>query len=352
MFGIQLKRKFNISAIILVSIFTVFQLSDAFYISNLNLTQIHDVIAIIVVLIAISNVLYENTVTYEVILFLISAALLLVGVKIEFLMSFLAFYLGRKFSIEFRAIFTVFITFVILYYLQLLIDFPYYAVEKQFIERMVTYQEIRLISSNLFANSNGAGATYSALLLMWHTSENKREKSRGFINIFPVVFLSFLIYISRSNAALVFLAVIFGIRLRKYRPLLFKLAGVILALLVVYGLVYTGFSLPYNVLIRLERYAAFFSDLLYHGYIILVPRIFFGALYTESTLLDMFLNYGVWILPFLIRLFKYIPLIGILMLMTNSVFTPFPAFIFGIIYQIRVNENIYQIRRFSREAEL
>jgi hypothetical protein len=182
---------------------------------------------------------------------------------------------------------------------------------------------IKLTSSLIFGNSNSAGSILFLYLILAEKLLKKRL-------ILAYIIILFSIILSGSLTAFL-LGTIWLLR-KKINSFGFSWFIFIIPIVVIF--VYT---LQINLLgfnIRMDRWTSFILLTLTNPSIILFPNNFFNPdFYSESTFIDMVLNFGlVPILIFFKILYKNkLYFVIIYFALTNSVFLPINAFIIGLL---------------------
>ena len=195
-------------------------------------------------------------------------------------------------------------------------------IEKQYFD-VFKMGNVKFNSSLIFGNSNSAG---SILFLFLILSENLIKQKLVFINII----IMFAILLSGSLTALL-LGTIWLFR-QKIKSFGFSQFIFIIPIFVI--LVFILQVNLFGLIARIDRWLSFVILFITRPSIILFPNNFFDPdFYSESTFIDLILNFG--LIPILI-FFKILYdnklyFVIIYFALTNSVFLPINAFVIGLL---------------------
>lgn len=205
-----------------------------------------------------------------------------------------------------------------------------FALEKYSIDYFETFGINKTGFSGFLGGANSAGAIY---MFASYILRYSRYKKILFVLLYPLVFLC------GSLTALGIVPVIVFMSFRRLtfvkKLLLFGIAPI--------GAMYL-FSL--NVgggLVRLERYLLFILDTVVYPWKLIVPRnMFLDPFYSESSLLDLFHNTGLLgSLYFVLRIVKKVPILFVVMGLTNSVVNPMNMIILSILLGKTYDEKVF-----------
>jgi hypothetical protein len=204
-------------------------------------------------------------------------------------------------------------------------------IEKQYFD-VFNMGNVKLNSSLIFGNSNSAG---SILFLFLILSENLIKQKRVFSNII----IMFAIVLSGSLTALL-LGTIWLSR-KKINSISFSQFVFIIPIFVLFV-----FILQVNLFgltARIDRWLSFATLFITRPSIILFPNNFFDPdFYSESTFIDLILNFGlIPILMFFKILYNNkLYFVMIYFCLTNSVLLPINAFVIGLLIK-KMNYELY-----------
>lgn len=224
-----------------------------------------------------------------------------------------------------------------IYILQLfslvLLNGDYYVIERHFFD-VLELGYTKYTSSLIFGNSNSAGSVLFLFLFLTDFLSKKKKILSVFIIITAIFF-------SGSLTGMI-MAILWLFRDKIYR-IGFKqiIYGIPIFFLIIYFIQIN--SGGYNT--RIDRWLSFLMLFFSKPWIVLLPNnIFSPDFYSESTLIDMILNFGlIPILLFLRVIYeKKLFLIILYFTLTNSVFLPINAFIIGILIKLTNHELSYK----------
>lgn len=322
----------------------LFFIQDDIYYTNIKLPNI-SYFLILPIGIYLLTLFKEKTIPKSEMIFIIALVISLVSVLITGDTEFFYPIVVLILSIRLRVSSSQFRSFITLY---LILNFGYLILNYGYASGMINYyifephaftyyssgNDWRLKSSTLFYNSNGAGAAHSIIYLFILLYSNHRRKK-----LLLKCLVLFFVIISGSMSSLGFIMAIemaAYYKKTKYKVLALTVASIVLIPLIVYFYQtnYIGF------IVRIERIWSFLYYIISNPLTFIVPSyILIGSFYTESTFLDLFLNFGAFaILIYMIILKSRAKSYLFYLLLTSSSLTVFPAFLLGQI--ISENEKI------------
>ena len=244
-------------------------------------------------------------------------------VKLQQLANFIL-----KLSFLFCVLYTIQLLFFVLF------NGDFIIIEKHYFD-VLQLGSIKFSTSFIFGNSNSAGSLLFMLLILSESlSINKK------INIF-FIFIGIILSGSLTSFLLGFACLV----RKNFKKISLKnfLYGIpVIALLILFIQINTGgFSA------RIDRWTNFIFLLFTKPFILLIPNNLLGSnFYSESSIIDMFVNFGLLPIYLFCRLLYNSKLYFILLyfILTNSVFLPINAFIIGILLKSEHYELSYKTR--------
>lgn len=326
-------KKYGLLSLYLYCI--LFFIRDDFYFSNIDIPSFAILMVLPLTVYIISLFKNFNISKKELVLFsalIISLTSVLLTGDTEFFYPIIVLVLSLRLSKNINQSDFIILTYLLLNYGYLILNFAfaigkqdYYLLEPHAFSYYNSGNEWRINSSTLFYNSNGAGSAHS-IIYLFVLLNVQRKKSKYFFKLL-ILFLSI---ISGSMSSLGF---ILGLELISYyqktkHKKIIILTGTLLMFLLLnyfYRTNIVGFS------VRIERIWEFLFYCISNPLVFFIPSyILYGSFYTESTLLDLFLNFGI-IALLIVQIIlnskgrSYI----IYLLLTSSSLTVFPAFVLG-----------------------
>jgi hypothetical protein len=179
--------------------------------------------------------------------------------------------------------------------------------------------------SGFLGGPNSAGAIY--MFTIYLLKYKSGSKFLWFIMLYILILLS-----GSLTAAALSPIILYG------KKMWSSLLGRFLALL--FAFTALSFVLSVNLgggITRLERYIAFFQDMVLVPWKIVIPRnLFLPPFYSESTLVDVFHNTGlIGMVLLFYHVFRKAPMLFFIMALTNSVVNPMNMLILTVALKIR-----------------
>lgn len=223
--------------------------------------------------------------------------------------------------------------FSLIYSLQLFnlvfLSADYFIIERHFAD-VFELGGLKYRTSFIFGNSNSAG---SILFLFLYLTDFLSKKKK----IVCVFFILFSIFLSGSLTAMIMSFIwLFRNRISKisFSQIIYGIP--IFLLLLFFIQINSG-----GFYTRIERWASFFVLIISKPWTIVLPNnIFSPDFYSESTLSDMILNFGLLPIILFVKLLfdSKLYLLILYFFLTNSVFLPINAFVIGILIKLSNNE--------------
>tara|TARA_Y100001970_G_scaffold159011_1_gene194505 strand:+ start:20825 stop:21892 length:1068 start_codon:yes stop_codon:yes gene_type:complete len=210
-------------------------------------------------------------------------------------------------------------------------------VNQKIIDYYFTGNEFRFSLQFFYIHSNAAGAilfAYYILIDSLYKSNNLKYK----ILVIPLIIIS-------GSLSSILITIIYEITTKISLKLnLIKLFFIMfVGIIILYNVIqYISVINEIGILVRLERIFSFIFHFLTNPYILLFPNyIINGSFYTESSLLDLFLNFGIFSFPlfYLIYSCRATRYYLIILFLTSASYTPMSSLILYIIYNVSKNKT-------------
>ena len=335
----------------------LFFVKEKFYFSNLNLPNL-DLLLIIPIIHYFLNLMYVRRIPkkelYSIIPIIIALISILITGDIEFFYPLISLLLTIRLTNDLKfSILTIIKIYLFFNYSYILLNFlyasgisSYYILEPQLFNFYSSVSsEFRLSTSTIFLHSNAAGAAHAVTYLLIYNLSKKYYLFKFLIVV--------LIFLSGSLSAILF---VFFVEFKKYLELR-KHSKIILFYFVLLSffmvlLILTLLDLnPIGLTTRISRISAFFLHIFSNPITILVPNyIINGSFYTESSLLDLFLNFSIYIFPIFYIIYKSkARLFLFYFFLTSASFTIYTALIIALLINYEPNEIFNKTRRLSQK---
>lgn len=335
----------------------LFFVKEKFYFSNLNLPNL-DLLLIIPIIHYFLNLMYVRRIPkkelYSIIPIIIALISILITGDIEFFYPLISLLLTIRLTNDLKfSILTIIKIYLFFNYSYILLNFlyasgisSYYILEPQLFNFYSSVSsEFRLSTSTIFLHSNAAGAAHAVTYLLIYNLSKKYYLFKFLIVV--------LIFLSGSLSAILF---VFFVEFKKYLELR-KHSKIILFYYVLLTLFIGLLTLklvglnPIGFTTRISRISDFFVHIFSNPITILVPNyIINGSFYTESSLLDLFLNFSIYIFPIFYIIYKSkARLFLFYFFLTSASFTIYTALIIALLINYEPNEIFNKTRRLSQK---
>lgn len=335
----------------------LFFVKEKFYFSNLNLPNL-DLLLIIPIIHYFLNLMYVRRIhkneLYSIISIIIALISILITGDIEFFYPLISLLLTIRLTNDLKfSILTIIKIYLFFNYSYILLNFlyasgisSYYILEPQLFNFYSSVSsEFRLSTSTIFLHSNAAGAAHAVTYLLIYNLSKKYYLFKFLIVV--------LIFLSGSLSAILF---VFFVEFKKYLELR-KHSKIILFYYVLLTLFIGLLTLklvglnPIGFTTRISRISDFFVHIFSNPITILVPNyIINGSFYTESSLLDLFLNFSIYIFPIFYIIYKSkARLFLFYFFLTSASFTIYTALIIALLINYEPNEIFNKTRRLSQK---
>ena len=335
----------------------LFFVNEEVYFSNLNLPNL-DLLLVVPIIHYFQNLMYGRRIhkneLYLIPPIIIALISILITGDIEFFYPLISLLLTIRLTKDLNfSILTIIKIYLLFNYSYILLNFlfvsgisSYYILEPHLFNIYSSVSsEFRLSTSTIFLHSNAAGAAHAVTYLLIYNLSKKYYLFKFLIGV--------LIFLSGSLSAILF---VFFIEVKKYLELR-KHSKIILFYYVLLTLFIGLLTLklvglnPIGLTTRISRISDFFVHIFSNPITFLVPNyIINGSFYTESSLLDLFLNFSIYIFPIFYIIYKSkARLFLFYFFLTSASFTIYTALIIALLINYEPNEIFNKTRRLSQK---
>lgn len=354
----ELLRVISFYSLLIYSL--LFFVNDKFYFSNLSLPNL-DLLLFLPIFHYLVEVIYSKSI-YKIELYIIPSIIIaLISISttgdIEFFYPLISLLLTIRLTKNLNySTLTIIKIYLLFNYTYVLLNFLFvsgfssiYILEPQIFSVYSSVStDFRFKSSTIFLHSNAAGAAHAVTYLLISNLARKKY-------IFKFLLL-LLVFFSGSLSAILFVFIVEIVKylsIKKNNKFFWFYFGSLLFLVVLLMIILANLnSIGYTT--RISRVIDFFVHIFTNPITIIVPNyILNGSFYTESSLLDLFLNFSIFI--FLIYYVIYnskASLFLFYLLLTNSSFTIYTALIIALLINYKPNEIFNKTRRLSQKPAL
>jgi hypothetical protein len=338
----------------------LFFVNNEDYISNIKLPNLY-LLLFLPILHYFHNLIYGRSIQknelYVMLPIIIAFISILITGDIEFFYPLISLLIAIRLTKDLHfSILTIVKICLFFNYSYILLNFlfasgisPYYILEPHVFDIYSSLStDFRLTTSTIFLNSNGAGAAHAVTYLLIYNLSDK-----NYLFKFLIVVLTLL---SGSLSAILFICVI---EIKKYLEnrkgsKLILIYSVLLSFVIVFLILKLVDLNPIGLTTRISRVSSFFQHIISNPITILVPNyILNGTFYTESSLLDLFLNFSSYIAPLLYLIYNSkAKLFLFYFCLTSASFTIYTALIIALLINYESNEIFNKTRRLSQKPEL